>query len=561
MTSVSLLFASLLGLGAWLAPNHYPPWASFHSEAQMAAAGLLALSTAFRRAGQPAAPLTPLLASAAALALVPLMQAAWGLTLFAGDAWMAFAYLMGFALAIWTGQRLAALHGRGAVVERVMGLVLVAAVASMGLAMYQWLSLQGLGIFAADLPPGGRPFANLGQPNHLATLLFLGLVGGLYLYEVGRIGAWVAALLTVFLEFGLAMTTSRTAWLAMSSLILALWLLQPRASLRLSRKAVVAIALAFMAWLLLWPVLNDVLLLSSGRTFSNQTAADPRSVLWSTAKEAIGREPWLGYGWNQGLVAQSRVVIEQPAGGRLIDSYHNLLLDLMVWNGIPLGVAIFGGLSWWGWRQLARARDATSVMTLTALMGVFAHAMVELPLSFAYFLLPVGLLMGLLDDGAGKMAGPRIPQSAVGLVAAGMAGLAGLIVADYVKVEANMRVLRFEIAGIGNAQFTSEAPELMLLTQWREYLRFARIEPRPGMNPDELAWMGQVTERFPYTHAQFKLSLALALNGQPDAAAMSLRRLCSLHTAIRCSDRLAEWRELAQSTYPQLAATPLPRIP
>jgi O-antigen ligase len=559
MTSVLLFFAALLGLGAWLAPNHYPPWASFHSEFMMAAAGLLVLPTVFRRARPATASLTPLLAGALALSLVPLLQAALGMTSFAGDAWMAFIYLLGFALAVWTGQRLCALHGRQAVLERFMGVVLVAVMVSMGLALYQWLSLSGLGIYAANLPPGGRPFANLGQPNHLSTLLFMGLVGGLYLYEIGRLGPWVTALLCVFLEFGLAMTTSRTAWLAMTALVVALWFFQRRAALRLSRAALVGIAIVFIAWLWLWPVLNDALLLSSGRTFSNQTASDPRAVLWGTAIEAIQREPWLGYGWNQGLVAQSQVVIDQPAGGRLIDSYHNLLLDLLIWNGVPLGAAVFGGLLWWGWRRLARAQDATAVMVLIALLGVFAHTMVELPLSFAYFLLPVGLLMGLLDECAAPVAGPRLPQAVVGMLAAGLAGLVALVVADYLQVEDNTRVLRFETARIGTAVITSEAPQLRLLTQWGAYLKFARLEPRAGLSADELAWMGRVTERYPYANAQFNLALALGLNGQPDAAALNLRRLCSLHSARRCSERLAEWRDLVQTRHPQLASIPLPK--
>ena len=110
-----------------------------------------------------------------------------------------------------------------------------------------------------------------------------------------------------------------------------------------------------------------------------------------------------------------------------------------------------------------------------------------------------------------------------------------------------------------NAVITSEAPQLRLLTQWSAYLKFARLEPRAGLSADELAWRGRVTERFPYANAQLNMALALGLNGQPDAAALNLRRLCSLHSARRCAERLAEWRDLVQTRHPQLASIPLPK--
>ena len=41
---------------------------------------------------------------------------------------------------------------------------------SVGLALLQWLSIGLGGLWVAAIPPGARPFANLGQPNQLAML-------------------------------------------------------------------------------------------------------------------------------------------------------------------------------------------------------------------------------------------------------------------------------------------------------------------------------------------------------------------------------------------------------
>jgi len=557
MNSTVLLFAALLALFSWLVPNHYPPWGSFHAELAMAASFALALIAALRRSR----PITPssLMLAGLALAPLPLLQWATGLITYAGDAWLGTAYLLGFGLSVWLGQRLAASFGVARVLTAVSGLFIAAALASMGLALYQWLRLRGLGIAAIDLPPGGRPFANLGQPNHLASLLFLGLCGVFVLYDDRRIGRVGTALTAVFFTFGLAMTTSRTAWLAMTLLVAGLLLARRRTGLRVGPVGILGLGAVFVGWLLAWPALNDVLLLSGGRALANQVDAGPRTILWSTALEAISRRPWFGYGWDQALAAQSDVILDQPSYGRLMGSAHNLLLDLLLWVGIPLGTAVFGGLLLWGWRHVRQVQDATSVGVLTMLVGVFVHALVELPLSYTYFLLPAGLLAGLLE--AQHPTGWRRTIPAAWMLAPSAAALVllGLITADYLRVEENVRTLRLEVARIGTGRIVSEAPQLLLLTQWADYLHFARTEPRAGLGEAELAHMAAVTRRFPYQRAQFDQAVAQALNNRPAEAALTLRRLCNLQWPLECRRKLAEWRELTQEHYPELGAVTLPQ--
>jgi O-antigen ligase len=558
MNPTVLLLAALLGLLSWLAPNHYPPWTSFHGELAMAAACGLALLAATLRRAAPLVPLSPLTAMALPLAALPLLQLSAGLITYAGDAWLGTAYLLGFALSVWLGQQLAASFGSGRVLQALSGLFITAALVSMGLGLYQWLQLTGLGIASVDMPPNGRPFANLAQPNHLATLLFLGLVGIIVLYESRRIERPTGVIVAAFFTFGLAMTTSRTAWLAMALLVVILLALCRRASMRIRAADVVGLGALFAGWLLVWPALNDALLLSSGRAFTEQASAGPRAILWSTAVEAISRRPWFGYGWDQGTVAQSDVILDRPSWGRIMGSSHNLLLDLLLWTGISLGLALIGGLLLWGGRHLLLARDATSACVLIMLAGVFAHAMVELPLSYTYFLLPTGLLAGLLEaqhPPRWRWTAPRKLMLAPAVVAL---ALLGIIACEYLRIEDNVRTLRLEVARIGTGRIVSEAPQLWLLTQWGDYLRFARVESRPGMSEAEIDHMAVVTRRFPYLRAQFDHAVALALNGRPAEAKVMLQKMCNLHLRTECRQKLTEWRELAQEQYPHLKAVELP---
>jgi O-antigen ligase len=561
MSNITLFFAGLLGLASWLAPNHYLPWLSFHAEALMAGAGLIAL--AGELASNPARrhPASPLLLATLVLAGVPLLQALTGLIHFAGDAWIVFGFLLAFALAQLLGAMLARRLGVDVLLEGLSGLFVAAAIVSVGLELYQWLRLTGLGVFAAELPPGHSPYANVAQPNHLASMLFLGLVCVLFLHERRRIGGWVAACACVFIEFGMVVTGSRTAWLTVVLLSLGLWALRKRAALRISRAGCLGVLLSFGLLLAAWAPLNDALLLSQGRTFAVQSEVGPRPLMWATMLDAISREPWFGYGWNQGMVAHSRVVDDHPAGGRLIENSHNLLLDLMVWNGIPLGLALGGLLLWWFWRQTRAARSPAQACLLAAVGGVFVHALLEFPLSYMYFLLPVGLMMGALDSGVEWRLQASLPRWLVGAVGTAAAALMVIVVHEYIEIEANMRTLRFEVARIGTGTIDSKPPELMLLTQVRDYLRFARIASHPGMSADELAWMGRVVERFPYAPAQLSVAMADALNGRPAQAAAMLTHLCRMHTKRRCAESLHEWQELTRTRYPQLGAVALPPPP
>jgi O-antigen ligase len=557
MSAITLFFGGLLGMASWLVPNHYLPWLSFHAEFLMGTAGVLALTgeLTLNRLAQHALP--PLTVATLLVACVPLVQAATGLILFAGDAWMVFEYLLAFALAQVLGQMLTHRIGADVLFETVSALFLAASLACVGLQLIQWLRLPGLGIFSIELAPLHAPYANVAQPNHLASMLFLGVVGLFFLHERGRVRGALAVATYGLLAFGMVMTASRTAWLTMGLAAVGLWLACGRAPLRIGRARVIGAALGFLFLLLTWTPLNDLLLLSPGRTFAVQSQLGPRPLLWATMAIAISLQPWFGYGWNQGLVAQSRVVDQFPASGRLIQNSHNLMLDLAVWNGVPLALALCALLGWWFWKHLRASRSAAQVGLLTGVGAVFVHAMLEFPLSYAYFLVPVGLMMGALDAAAPSRTRSRLTKPAAWALVAVAGGLLVAIAAEYVEVETNTRTLQLELARVGTHKVVSPAPDLALLTQWDAYLRFARIEPKPGMLPGELDWMGKVVERFPYAHAQFNVAAANALNGRPDDARQMLARMCHLHTRQNCLQQLREWRDLALA-YPQLAAVALP---
>lgn len=551
---MALILSLCVIVAAWLVPNHYAPWSSAWSDG-LAMVGLLALLPAVAaRAVAGARVSWRLLGVAAVCGLLPWIQFVTGKLLFSGDALMA-AFYVGLWIAAVLAGRLMTVSGSGGGNAGLNALTLCwtfTALLSVGIGLVQWTGSISLGILGAELPPAGRPFGNVAQSNHLCTLSFLGLCGLLWQHQrrqVGGVAFWLAA---GFLLLGMVMTQSRTGWLQMALLVFGGLALHERSGLRITPLQLLALGTLFAAGVVLWPVLNDALLLSTGRSLSDQMQAGVRWPFWQAMLDAIGREPLWGYGWQQVGAAQQRVALDHPSVGVLFEHSHNLVLDLLLWNGLPIGGLIVAALVWWGIAHIRACRDARVVWLLVAIGGVFVHSMLEFPLEYAYFLIPVGLAMGAVD-GLSPAGGAslRVPRGAVLSSAVLLAAVFVGVANDYLKAEESYRTLRMESARIGVAGIVTPTPALHLLTQLAAFLQFARMEATPDMPPDQVNWMRKVSERFGYPPVMFRYALAAGLNGQPALAQLTLARLCRIHEPERCAEARSGWATL-QERYPQL---------
>ena len=206
------------------------------------------------------------------------------------------------------------------------------------------------------------------------------------------------------------MTQSRAALLEVAVFAIVIAMLRPRASPRASWQVCAATCLVLIAFWFAWPGVNQTMLLQPGRALQGQAELGVRRIHWMTMLDAVGRRPIVGYGWNQASVAQSRAADAHEASHEFVEHSHNVVIDLLVWNGIPVGAAIVGSLAWWLWWQARACRTGLHAIALTALAVVITHGLLEFPLEYAYFLLPVGLLMGAME--ATAPAGPGLTLSA-----------------------------------------------------------------------------------------------------------------------------------------------------
>lgn len=559
MKTLVFPFFALTLLLSWLVSNHYPPWVSAHSELLAAvAAGLLAAAalaaSGARRIGVPAATVFFLL-----LATVPALQALTGKLLFGGDGWIAVLYLACAAWTVaWSSQM--AREDADRWVEWVAGVLLAGALFSAAIAFVQrWnIPLGPLADHIAPVRPGRAPFGNLAQPNQLASLLALGLGGLLVMFERRRIAWPVAAALALLLVFTLAMTQSRTPLLFFVVALGWQLLLRKRLALRTPLAVTGGLAIAWCALFLVWPRVAAQLDFQVAASTADRLQAGPRTLLWPQLWDALWRQPWTGYGWNQVADALLGVVADYPES-RYAERSHNLLLDLALWNGLPLALLIVGTALVWLVRRTRHIASLNGGFALLVIGLLLAHSMVEFPLEYLYFLVPFAIAIGVLGSDSGVADLGSVSRRAGVVAVAAFVAVTAFAAAGYWRMEHEFREMRFTVGRVGRPMVT-EAPPLLStqFTQLAAFHHFALTTPRPGADPQKIEWMETVARRYPDAPVLYRYALVQALNGDPGGATLTLKRLKTMHGDRRYDEARRELAAMAETEYPVLRKLQLP---
>lgn len=532
------VFGLTLAIGLalpWLMPIHTAPWTGFHADAAMAmACALLAAGLVVHAPGP--WPTTPVALCVVALSIVPAAQFRIGQIPYLADAWLALAYLLAFAMAIMVGMRFESL-GPDRLVRALMGSFGLAAIVSLGLAANQWLQLEQWNEFLLSVPAGARPVANVAQPNKLATLLLWGLVAIWWANRRGVIRSGLSVLVVAALLVGVAMTRSRMGLLGgfMCLLVAALHGDSRR------NFGTWATAMGLAGWLTLctlgWSSLNTALQLGAPASMQERLEPGTRLLHWQLVSDAILQRPWFGWGWQQLSVAQSALASHYPASREVIAYSHNLLLDLLIWNGVPLGMLVSVALFAWFVRSWRSVKTDSHLALMLALSVFLLHSMLEMPHGYATFLLPVGLMIGSVEAIRLRQLPAaltwRIPRAVIALILAALVAGLMITVRDYLRIEEAWIAERLRRARIGVLD-PMPLPRTPTLDHLSAVLVNDRIELHAGMSEEELASMRQVSERLPGASSLIRLARAQELNGFPEEATKTLDRLCRTHSRHLC---------------------------
>lgn len=525
---VFLIIASVTILLSWLIPNHYVPWLTSHSEF-FAFASLIILSVfIFKSISNICIPKKNILILS--LILIPIVQFLMGKIFFWGDTFIVFIYLFGFFYAVCLGFNLyKQLFFKKNIYLIFYSIILFAAIISVFLAMKQWLLQSDGQLWLVDFPQNARPFANFAQPNTLATFLIMGLISLLYLFEKQKLNVISSSLMALLIIFGIALTQSRTSWIfALCFVVWWLWktsAFQPRTS----KKYLFLFVSFYILSILTLPTLSEFIgVNNTSDVFTRASTGSERLAMWKQMLIAIQNQPWVGYGWNQVSVAQVQTTLEYPVQVWTEHS-HNILLDILVWNGIPIGITIIGFLCWWLYQLSKLATTIQPFIALSIVGAVLVHAMFEYPLEYAFFLLPVGFLLGLVQAEEQKISVVIVPKFFIIFTLISSIIFYIWIFLEYRIIEKDVQLARFESLNIGDVYAKKATPDVIFLTQLREQLRFVRTQPKEKMTAEQLEWMHNISYRYATQSALYKYAQALALNNQLELAKKQLLIIEKLH--------------------------------
>lgn len=522
-----LLTAVLISL-AWLSPDHSYPWLTFASE-MLSFAALLTLLTVFLK--QPLRlPRIQLLGLP--IVFIPLLQWGFGLVIDLSAALLSTAYLLGFWYAVLLGYNLSLTHTDQQQTLRQCCYVLYAVALTTSLiACVQWLNLE------AHVPGvmtlySHRPYANFAQPNNMSTFLIMGLLACLYLAETQAMKLrylWPVAALIIF---AITLSQSRTAWV-FGLFFLVYWAYKSwRYPTRINRGWIMLWGVGFFAVGLAFPrltrwiqSLNQTEVVKTSSIIQRASAGHERIGIWEQMLHAIQQQPWTGYGWNQTSLAE---LSSMPFNKIHVwfNSSHNVVLDILVWNGVVLGGLILVYFTLWMIWLNYHSKRIESIVASLMVAAVLIHALLEYPLQYAYFLLPVGFLMGLIQAQTPDQKWYALPRGITRVVWLAGFILLALIWRDYSLYKLNsVRIIKKQPP---NVEIWGSA-KILVLTEFDQRLDWLKLSPVAQLSLQQLNQIEKMVYNKATPYNMQKYAQLLLANGQVDKAREQVGYLSRLH--------------------------------
>jgi len=377
-----------------------------------------------------------------------------------------------------------------------------------------------------------RPYGNMAQANHLGTYLAFAMIAALYLVQTRRLPVLLWLVLTTAYATGAALTVSRTSWIQVVVIMVAGWLMA-LARRRDAKTEVEANPATLRDWLiplgvgLIFVLVNiavrkanvmyDLQLgQSAAERFQDPGQISLRLALWRYGL-AMFHGHWLtGVGWGE-FPGHEYLLSTTLGKVEIANNSHDIMVDLLAKTGV-IGFAIVAvGLLCWLVRAVRVRLDAQRVFGF-ALIGVLAaHALVEYPQQYLFFLLPVALMLGLLEP----QAMPKIRSGLsitfyLSLVLAGLVALVPVL-RDY---------QRSEVLYYGKApEAEYRAAPSTIFGAWGEY-GLATLLSMNGANlPYKLAMHEQAIALLPGETVLKRYAILLVLQGRETEALDVVRRL------------------------------------
>lgn len=379
-----------------------------------------------------------------------------------------------------------------------------------------------------------RPFANLGQPNHLALLFCIAIASVWYLYQTFKINTIFSTIIVLCFICGLVLTQSRIGWIVIPLFCFSSFFANKVADLRkIPIWVVVGFFLTYIFLILGLPTITSSLLSLPSQSIAGRVgdaSHSERIALFQQAFQMSIEHPWFGVGWYQFGSEQVRIAADFQSAP--YSRYaHNLFLNFAAELGWPITLALCGALFYWCYLNFFRRAHTKEIkFALLFLIPIVVHSMVEFPLWYAYVLIPTALIMGAItsQDKSDSIVRTISTSYIVVLFALVSIGLV-TISYDYRRVVAGYQTLSLELLGLRFERSATTRPTKTMFPQFYDYFEFAKTEAVEGISPKKMNELEKISRQFGYAPVLMDMSFHYALNNQPDEAIREMETLQKLH--------------------------------
>ena len=321
----------------------------------------------------------------------------------------------------------------------------------------------------------------MAQPNNLAIFMIISLFSALYLKEKKNIPSGVVISSVILILLAIALTQSRTAWIVFIFILIYLSLKRNVKDIGVIRKDIYLFSSIFFIFVSYLPSIGvffkeilhfNILAISSAgeRVSSGHLRLD----LWQQAYYAIIDQPWFGFGWNQSSVAQITIFNLYP-NHEWIRSFHNIVFDVLVWNGLPIGIAILVYAIYLLYRLEKNCLSLESILAMMMIFAVVIHSVFEFPLHYLYFIVPFGIFIGFIQAQDESLSTIHFKSYILKFFLLIAFLLSIFIVRDYYLLKSKVNALsNYSEKGIYDQDVLNK--KIYILTQFNEWLWWVTLD-------------------------------------------------------------------------------------
>ena len=547
----ALIFVGLMWVWPFLYPRHTNPLTTFYQEWGAAVLGLCAMALLVSRRYwiEPKIPRIVLLPIG--LMLLVLVQFALGKIGYFSQTLLFTLYLLWAALLIMLGQRLREELGMPVLATALAAFLLLGAELSTLVGVLQHFHWHSFLDPVVSVKTSEGVFGNMGQPNHFANYISLGLISLGLLHSRLKLRAWQTALLAAPMLFVLVLSGSRSAslYLLFMAGLSFLWQRRDKSNRPLMYYSLVLLlGFGLMHFVVQIPLLSgeygsvttlDRMIkqateFESGSGTAGGAGVTERSIrlhIWYEAWLIFKQFPLLGagfgqFGWQHFLLGPSLHNISITG---LYNNAHNLVMQTAAEMGLAGLLILFGTLTLWV-RQVRNSPHTAYHWWGGSMLAVLAiHSLLEYPLWYAYFLGVAALTLGMLDTTTYRLELRNVGRlSVASILLLGVISLSQ-VMQGYLNLE---RLTSPRPASAGNANLFNEyfnewmeAQKQVLLQPYVELAMNSLTEVRSeNLTGNHREMNERVMHFVPIGSVVYREALILAFSGDQAAAQLQWER-------------------------------------